>query len=146
MVRTTVMVLGGNNSFPVPRDSLAKLRRSRSPLLQAPVFISYETSSQDGRKSGGVVPGVLHIDIQELFLLLLLLLQAAASILLFSLLACLLAGRSSWCCCLTLGFHCFVSCYCSCSIVWSLVPVNSLELHSISRHSFILGIYREQHV
>ncbi len=86
-----------------------------------------------------------YIYIQELPLLLLHL-QAAASIFLFSVLACLLAGRSSWCCCLTLGFHCFVSCYCSCSIVWSLVPVNSLQLHSIRRHSFILGIDREQHV
>jgi hypothetical protein len=58
----------------------------------------------------------------------------------------LFAGRSSWCCRLTLGFHCFVSCYCSCSIVWSLVPVNSLKVHSISPHSFILGIDRERHV
>ncbi len=105
------------------------------------------TLKKEGRKSGGVVQGVLYIDIQELLLLLLRHLQAAASILLFSLLACLLAGRSSWCACLTLGFHCFVSCYCSCSIVCSLVvPVNSLKLHSISRHSFILGIDREQHV
>jgi hypothetical protein len=73
-------------------------------------------------------------------------LQATASILLFLILACLLARGSYWCCCLTLGFHCFVSCYCSCSIVWSLVPVNSLKLHSIIRHSFLLGIDREQHV
>ncbi len=121
MVRTTVMVLGGNNSFPVRRDSLAKLRRSRSRLLQAPVFLSYETTSQDGRKSGGVVQGLLHIDIQEL--LLLLLLQAAASILLFLLLAISLAGRR--CCCLGLGFHCSVCRYCCCSIVWCLVPRNS---------------------
>jgi len=114
MVRTTVMVLGGNNSFPVRRDSLAKLRRSRSRLLRAPVFLSYETTSQDGRKSGGVVQGVLHIDIQELLLLLL---QAAASILLFLLLAILLAGRR--CCCLGLGFHCSV---CSLlSLFYSLV-------------------------
>ncbi len=120
MVRTTVMVLGGNNSFLVRRDSLAKLRRSRSRLLQAPVFLSYETSSQDGRKSGGVVQGVLHIDIQDLLLLLL---QAAASILLFLLLAILLAGRR--CCCLGLGFHCSVCRYCRCSIVWCLVPRNS---------------------
>ncbi len=137
------MVLGGNNLFLVPRDCLAKLRSARSRLLPTPGFSSTETHSQDGRKSGGVVQGVLYIDIQELLLLHL---QAAASILLFSLLACLLAGRSSWCCCLTLGFHCFVSCYCSCSIFWSLVPVNSSKLHSISRHSFILGIDREQHV
>jgi len=120
MVRTTVMVLGGNSSFPVRRDSLAKLRRSSNRLLQAPVFLSYETSFQDGRKSGGVVQGVLHIDIQELLLLLL---QAASSILLFLLLPILLAGRR--CCCLGLGFHCSVCHYCSCSIVWCLVPGNS---------------------
>jgi hypothetical protein len=66
--------------------------------------------------------------------------------LLFSLLACSLARSSSWCCCLTLGFHFFVSCYCGCSIFWSLVPVNSLKLGSIIRHNFILGIDREQHV
>ncbi len=120
MVRTTVMVLGGEQFVSCPPRLACKLRRSRSRLLQAPVFLSYETSSQDGQKSGGVVQGVLHIDIQEL--LLLLLLQAAASILLFLLLACLLAGRG--CCCLGLGFHCSVSRYCRCSIVWSLVPGN----------------------
>jgi hypothetical protein len=133
---------GGSNLILVPRDCLAKLRIARSRLLPTPVFSSTETHSQDGRKSGGVVQGVLYIDIEELLLHL----QAAASILLFSLLASLLAGCSSWCCCLTLAFHCFCSCSCSCSIVWSLVPVNSVKLHSVSRHSFILGIDREQHV
>ncbi len=147
MVRTPDMVLGGkggrNNLILVPRDCLAKLRSAGSRLLPTPVFSSTETHSQDGWKSGGVVQGVLYIDIQELLLLHL---QAAASISLFSLLVCLFAGRSSWCCRLTLGFHCFVSCYCSCSIIWSLVPVSSLKVHSISPHSFILGIHREQHV
>jgi hypothetical protein len=144
MVRTVDMVLlGGSNLFLVPRDCLTKLRSARNHLVPTPVFRSPETHSQDRRKSGGVVQGVLYIDIQELLLLHL---QAAASILLFSLLACLLARRSSWCSCLTLGFHCLVSCYYKCSIVWSLVPVNFLKLHSIIRHNFILGIHKEQHV
>ncbi len=121
MVRTTVMVLEGNNSFPVPRDSLTKLRMSRNRLLQAPIFLSYETSSQlDKRKSGGVMQGVLHIDIQDLLLLLL---QVVASILFFLLVPLLLAQRR--CCCLELGFHCSVCRYCRCSIVWCLVPGNS---------------------
>ncbi len=146
MVRTPDMVLGGgNNFFLVPRDRLAKLRSARRRLLPTPIFSSPDTHFQDGRKSGGVVQWVLYIDIQELLLLILLHLQAAASILLLSFLP-LLAGRSSWCCCLTLGFHCLVSCYCSCSIVWSLVPVNSSKRRSIICHSFILGIDREQHV
>jgi hypothetical protein len=58
----------------------------------------------------------------------------------------LLARRSSWCCCLTLGFHCLVSCYYKCSIVWSLVLINFLKLHSIICHNFILGLDKEQHV
>jgi hypothetical protein len=117
---------GGTIRFLSPET---RLRSSAAPVAACStivVFLSHETSSQDEWKSGGVVQGVLHIDMQELLLLLLvllLLLQAVASILLFLLLDCLLAGRR--CCCVGLGFHCSVSRYFRCSIVWCLVPGNS---------------------